>query len=149
MHIFIQLKSECCCGFAGLAPSSRSGAYCFNGRNCWLPFINVNLLQYTIKFFSYKADFIIFSSKSNLFLSWCSWKIAKLTLNNNHSLTLNLKHHKCLWYMLLSSLETYKAISCDIVPFLVLQYKSVCFQLLTFNVFYCGKHRILYKFTIF
>ena len=39
----------------------------------------------------YKADLIIISLKINLFSSWHSWKIAELTLNNNHSLTHSLK----------------------------------------------------------
>ena len=33
-----------------------------------------------------KADFIIISMKINLFSPWYSWKIAELSLNNNHSL---------------------------------------------------------------
>ena len=35
----------------------------------------------------YKADLIIISLKMNLFSPWYNWKIAELTLNNNHSLT--------------------------------------------------------------
>ena len=34
-----------------------------------------------------KADVIVISLKINLFLSWYGWKIAELSLNNNHSLT--------------------------------------------------------------
>jgi hypothetical protein len=34
------------------------------------------------------ASLIIISLKNNLFSPWYSWKIAELTLNNNHSLTL-------------------------------------------------------------
>jgi hypothetical protein len=33
----------------------------------------------------YKVDFIIISLKLNLFSPWYSWKIAELSLNNNHS----------------------------------------------------------------
>ena len=35
----------------------------------------------------YKADHIIISLKMNLFLPRFSWKIAELTLNNDHSRT--------------------------------------------------------------
>jgi len=34
----------------------------------------------------YKEDLIIISLNINLFLPWCSWRIAELVLNNNHSL---------------------------------------------------------------
>ena len=35
----------------------------------------------------HKADLVVISLKINLFSPWYSWKIAELTLNNNHSLT--------------------------------------------------------------
>ena len=40
----------------------------------------------------YKADLIIISLKTNLFLPWLSWKIAELAFNNNHSLTQNIQN---------------------------------------------------------
>jgi hypothetical protein len=36
-----------------------------------------------------KTDLILISLKINLFSSWYNWKIAELTINNNHSLTHN------------------------------------------------------------
>jgi hypothetical protein len=43
--------------------------------------IQLNVLVY------YKEDFIIISMTINLHSPLCSWKIAELALNNNHSLT--------------------------------------------------------------
>ena len=40
----------------------------------------------------YKANLITISLKINLFSPWYSWKIAELTLSNNHS----LNHSHCL-----------------------------------------------------
>ena len=39
----------------------------------------------------YKVNVIIILLKINLFLTWCSWKIVELALNNNHSLTLVIR----------------------------------------------------------
>ena len=45
----------------------------------------------------YKANLIIISLKTNLFLLWHSWKILELALNNNHSLTVT-KSTSLLWF---------------------------------------------------
>ena len=42
----------------------------------------------------YKADTIIFSSKSNLFSPWYSWKVAHLVLNDTH-FTINTFYVNC------------------------------------------------------
>ena len=52
--------------------------------------INIHLIVLV----KYKADLIIISLKINLFSPSYTWNIAKLTLNNNHSLTQILCNNK-------------------------------------------------------
>jgi hypothetical protein len=44
-----------------------------------------------------KADLFIISLKIKLFSPWHSWKIAELSLNNNHSIINTTKMSKLLW----------------------------------------------------
>ena len=71
-------------GWLGIRIMCQSGA----------TFLPANLFQWTstikiqlIVLIYYKADIIIISSKCNSFSPWYGWKIAHVTLNNNHSLT--------------------------------------------------------------
>ena len=63
---------------------SEWGDMSISGLLCqWASTIKIQLSLLIL----YKTDFIITSLKINLFSTWCSWKIAELALNNNHSLT--------------------------------------------------------------
>jgi hypothetical protein len=83
---------------------------------------------------------IIISLKINLFSPWCSWKIAELALNNNHSLT-----HFCLrqydiskrkWVFIIRYFQFWRQWYCDVTQWYNVLFHWYCDVTQWYNVLF-------------
>ena len=87
-----------------------------------------------------KANLIIISLKINLFSPWCSWKIAELALNNNHSLThFRLRQYdisKRKWVFIIRYFQFWQQWYCDVTQWYNVLFHWYCDVTQWYNVLF-------------